>query len=79
METEILSDEELAALTGYKAKGYQRRWLEERGWVFVETRSGRPLVGRHYVRMKLGLTLEVVPMKPPPAAPTWTPDISKVR
>lgn len=80
METEILSDEELAELTGYKARGYQRRWLEERGWVFVETRSGRPLVGRHYVRMKLGVTLEVVPMKqPPPAAPTWTPDISKVR
>lgn len=80
METEILSDEELAELTGYKARGYQRRWLEERGWVFVETRSGRPLVGRHYVRMKLGVTLEVVAMKPPPpAAPTWTPDISKVR
>ncbi|MCO7595000.1 MULTISPECIES: DUF4224 domain-containing protein [Pseudomonas] len=80
METEILSDEELAELTGYKARGYQRRWLEERGWVFVETRSGRPLVGRHYVRMKLGVALEVVPMKPPlPAAPTWTPDISKVR
>ena len=80
METEILSDEELVELTGYKARGYQRRWLEERGWVFVETRSGRPLVGRHYVRMKLGLTLEVVPMTPPPlAAPAWTPDISKVR
>ncbi|MGV2835984.1 DUF4224 domain-containing protein [Pseudomonas shirazensis] len=80
METEILSDEELFELTGYKARGYQRRWLEERGWVFVETRSGRPLVGRHYVRMKLGVTLEVVPMKPPPPAlPTWTPDISKVR
>ncbi|ESW39311.1 TPA: DUF4224 domain-containing protein [Pseudomonas putida] len=80
METEILSDEELAELTGYKARGYQRRWLEERGWVFVETRSGRPLVGRHYVRMKLGVTLEVVPVAPPPpTAPTWTPDISKVR
>lgn len=80
MKTEILSDEELADLTGYKARGYQRRWLEERGWVFVETRSGRPLVGRHYVRMKLGMTLEVVPMAPPPpATPTWTPDISKVR
>lgn len=80
METEILTDEELADLTGYKARGYQRRWLEERGWVFVETRSGRPLVGRHYVRMKLGVVLEVVPMAPPPtSAPSWTPDISKVR
>jgi len=80
METEILSDEELVELTGYKARGYQRRWLSERGWVFVETRSGRPLVGRHYVRMKLGVALEVMQMSPPPpSTPAWTPDISKVR
>ena len=79
METEILSDEELAELTGYKARGYQRRWLKERGWVFVETRNGRPLVGRHYFRLKLGVAFEVAPMAPPPAAPAWTPDISKVR
>ena len=31
METEILSDEGLTAPSGYKARGYQRRWLEERG------------------------------------------------
>ncbi|UVL17462.1 DUF4224 domain-containing protein [Pseudomonas sp. B21-044] len=80
MQTEILSDEELAELTGYKARGYQRRWLEERGWVFVETRSGRPLVGRHYVRMKLGVSLGIMPTaSPPPVVPEWTPDISKVR
>lgn len=36
METEILSDEELAELTGYKARAYQRRWLIDRQWVFVE-------------------------------------------
>lgn len=80
METEILSDDELAELTGYKARGWQRRWLLDRGWTFVESRSGRPLVGRQYVRMKLGVTLQVVPFMPPPAAaPVWTPDISKVR
>ncbi|WP_460418755.1 DUF4224 domain-containing protein [Pseudomonas sp. microsymbiont 2] len=80
MNAEILSDKELTELTGYKARSYQRRWLEERGWIFVETRSGRPLVGRLYVRMKLGVGLEVVTMAPPPpAAPAWTPDISKVR
>ncbi|MFF7860756.1 DUF4224 domain-containing protein [Pseudomonas monteilii] len=80
MDTEILSDEELVNLTGYKTRGYQRRWLHERGWIFVESRGGRPLVGRQYVRMKLGVTLEVVPMAPPPPAPpVWTPDISKVR
>lgn len=80
METEILSDEELAELTGYKARGWQRRWLRDRSWTFVESRSGRPLVGRQYVRMKLGGTLEVMQTAPPPPiAPTWTPDISKVR
>jgi len=46
METEILSDEELAELTGYKARAYQRRWLIDRQWVFVESRGKRPLVGR---------------------------------
>lgn len=54
METEILSDEELAELTGYKARAYQRRWLIDRQWVFVESRGKRPLVGRMYARMKLG-------------------------
>ena len=39
METEILSDEELADLTGYKARAYQRRWLVDRQWVFVESRG----------------------------------------
>ncbi|KJK14849.1 DUF4224 domain-containing protein [Pseudomonas sp. 2(2015)] len=80
METEILSEKELAELTGYKARGYQRRWLEEHQWHFVESRGGRPLVGRQYARMKLGMPLQVVPLTPPPLpAPAWTPDISKVR
>lgn len=80
MNAEILSDEELAELTGYKARSYQRRWLEDRGWIFVETRSGRPLVGRQYIRMKLGVSLGVMPMaSPPPVVPAWTADISKVR
>lgn len=81
METEILSDEELADLTGYKARGWQRRWLNDRGWHFVESRGGRPLVGRQYTRMKLGVTLEVVALAPPPppSVPAWTPDVSKVR
>ncbi|MFJ2549563.1 DUF4224 domain-containing protein [Pseudomonas sp. NPDC087612] len=79
METEILSEKELAELTGYKARGYQRRWLEERQWHFVESRGGRPLVGRQYARMKLGMTLEVIATTPPPLPePTWTPDFSRV-
>ncbi|MCF1486941.1 DUF4224 domain-containing protein [Pseudomonas sp. AA27] len=81
MQTEILSDEELADLTGYKARGWQRRWLNDRCWHFVESRGGRPLVGRQYARMKLGVTLEAIPLAPPPRPPAaaWTPDFSKVR
>lgn len=80
METEILSDEELADLTGYKARGWQRRWLTDRNWHFVKSRGGRPLVGRQYARMKLGITLGVLPVTPPPLpAAAWTPDFSRVK
>jgi hypothetical protein len=79
METEILSDEELAALTGYKARAYQRRWLVDRQWVFVESRGKRPLVGRMYARTKLGMiNPEHAAPNPPQALPAWTPDYSRV-
>lgn len=81
MQTEVLSDEKLADLTGYKARGWQRRWLNDRSWHFDESHGGRPLVGRQYARMKLGVTLEVAALTPPPRPPAaaWTPDFSKVR
>jgi hypothetical protein len=46
METEILPDEELTDLTGYRARAYQRHWLIDRHWVFVVSGGKRPLVGR---------------------------------
>lgn len=55
MQSEILSDEELADITGYKARAPQRRWLDDRKWLYVESRGKRPLVGRQYARMKLGM------------------------
>lgn len=81
METEILSDDELVEITGYKARGYQRRWLNERGWHFVESRGGRPLVGRQYARQKLsGVVIDTMPVAAaPPPAPAWTPDFSRVK
>ena len=79
METEILSEEELADLTGYKLRGHQRQWLKKRNWVFVESRGGRPLVGRIFARMKLGaVSPTLANPNPPPATPTWTPDFSRV-
>lgn len=77
--TEILSEEELAELTGYKHRGYQRQWLKDRNWVFVESRGGRPLVGRMFTRMKLGMTTNPHETQTlPPPAPAWTPDFSRV-
>ena len=79
LEAEIFSDEELADLTGYKQRAHQRRWLNERNWVFVESRGGRPLVGRMYARMKLGMTHPtLIEQSTPPPRPAWTPDFSRV-
>ncbi|MEB2647579.1 DUF4224 domain-containing protein [Pseudomonas canadensis] len=79
MQAEILSDDELADLTGYKRRADQRKWLKDRNWVFVESRGGRPLVGRMFTRMKLGLVgPNIVEQNPPPARPAWTPDFSRV-
>ena len=79
MNTEILTEDELADLTGYKHRSYQRQWLKARNWVFIESRGGRPLVGRMFARMKLGIiSPDLTLQTPPPAAPTWTPDFSRV-
>jgi hypothetical protein len=51
MQTEILSDEELVEITGYKQRAHQRKWLKERNWIYIENRGGRPLVGRMFARM----------------------------
>lgn len=79
MQAEILSDDELADLTGYKHRAHQRKWLKDRNWVFVESRGGRPLVGRMFARMKLGMVSpNSVENNQPPARPVWTPDYSRV-
>lgn len=79
MQAEILSDDELADLTGYKQRAHQRKWLKDRNWVFIESRGGRPLVGRMFARMKLGMVnATITDPSPPPARPAWTPDFSRV-
>ncbi|CRM84828.1 hypothetical protein GCM10009091_34830 [Pseudomonas brenneri] len=79
MQAEILSDDELADLTGYKRRSDQRKWLKDRNWVFVESRGGRPLVGRMFARMKLGMVnATIADQNPAPARPAWTPDFSRV-
>lgn len=79
METEILSDDELAHLTGYKQRAHQRKWLKNHNWVFIESRGGRPLVGRMFARMKLGMASPtILEQHPTHVRSAWTPDFSKV-
>ena len=45
-ETEFLTADELAEVTGYKHVASQREWLDKNGWPYVVNASGRPIVGR---------------------------------
>lgn len=72
---EILSEEELAGITGYQMPGHQIRWLENNRWSFVLTGARRPVVGRLYARMKLA---GVSPTAGAALDETWTLDLSKV-
>lgn len=72
--TETLSAEELNAITGAVAGRSQLEWLNRHGWVYLTTKSGSPVVGRLYARLKLaGIN---------PASLTtggWSPDFSNVK
>ena len=79
LDTEFLSAEELAEMSGYVLPRSQRQWLKDNGWNFVVNASGKPIVGRLYARLKLaGIDPEAVlsPSKPAPAAASWSPDFS---
>lgn len=53
--TLTLTQEELADLTDYKTSKKQIEWLQEHGWVFEGSYSGRPKVDRTYYLMKMGV------------------------
>lgn len=73
---EILTEEELANLTGLKSRSRQIRWLRENGWKHESAAGGRPLVGRLYLQQKLGGRVGLDQKAP---APTWTLDLSKIK
>ena len=43
-ETEFLTTDELAEVTGYKHVASQREWLDKNAWSYVVNASGRPIV-----------------------------------
>ena len=75
IQSETLSEEELATITGYKTPSFQRRWLARNAWEHVLTGAQRPVVGRVYARLKLA---GVKPSATNAVAETWTLDLSRV-
>ncbi|WP_448683883.1 DUF4224 domain-containing protein [Pseudomonas nicosulfuronedens] len=74
---EILTEKEVANLTGFKARSRQIKWLQERNWQHELSGGGRPIVGREYLRQRLsgGKTKG----GPQLHLSTWQPDFSKVK
>lgn len=73
--SEILTAEEIAAMSGCSRKADQADWLASNGWTFLRNRTGEPVVGRLYARLKLaGINPATWG-----AHSGWIPDYSKVR
>lgn len=72
--SEILDDDEVAAITGFKLARKQLAWLDENHWNYHRNGAGRPVVGRAYARLKMA---GINPSKPA-AKEAWTLDLSKV-
>lgn len=73
---EILTEEEVANLTGYKVRTRQIKWLQDRGWRHELSGGGRPIVGREYLRHKLsGGKAKADPQL---HLSTWQPDFSNI-
>lgn len=74
-QSETLTDEELATITGYQIPSKHIQWLTENSWEFVLTGARRPIVGRLYARMKLAGVKPLATRTEPEA---WSLDLSKV-
>ncbi|WP_095162663.1 DUF4224 domain-containing protein [Pseudomonas sp. Irchel 3F5] len=75
LTSEILADEEIAAITGYLLPSRQIEWLIQNGWQHVLTAARRPVVGRVYARLKLA---GIKPSASSAVAETWTLDLARV-
>lgn len=53
IESEFLTIDELAEITGYKHVASQREWLDKNAWAYVVNAAGRPIVGRWFARLRL--------------------------
>lgn len=72
---ELLSDDEVAAITGYLTPSKQIQWLATNGWQHVLSGARRPVVGRLYARLKLA---GLKPCETNAVTETWTFDLTRV-
>ncbi|UYZ83174.1 DUF4224 domain-containing protein [Entomomonas sp. E2T0] len=56
--SEVLTDEEVAEITGFIRSKQQKEWLIKNNWPFSVKKNGRPSVHRLVMRMKLGVPIE---------------------
>ena len=75
IQSEILAEDEISAITGFKLARSQINWLDQHGWHYELTGTRRPVVGRVYARLKLA---GVKPNGANAVAETWTLDLSKI-
>ena len=72
--SETLTHDELAEITGCVRYGGQIAWLYENGWKHHYSRSGAPIVGRWYARLKLaGITPRA------DNAEAWAPNFATIK
>jgi uncharacterized protein DUF4224 len=70
---EILTADEVSAITGRKHRSEQTKWLTEKRWRYELNASQDPVIGRWYARMKLaGVDISVM-------APGKLPDFGSIR
>lgn len=50
----FLNEQEVADLTGYERTNYQKKWLAENGFTYLEDSNNKPKVLRHAVASRLG-------------------------
>ena len=74
LPSETLDADELFEVTGSKTADGHRTWLDLNRWKYHTSRSGRPVVGRMYARLKLA-GIEASALLPQ----GWAPDFSGIR
>lgn len=72
---ELLTDNEVASITGYQTPSRQIQWLASNGWQHALNGARRPVVGRLYARLKLA---GLKPSEANAVTETWTFDLTRV-